>query len=182
MTARLCTFSIPLQFCNVVLDRSGRLDKTFWWNCPISYLPSRGISSSIITGSTPDGVHPLRPKPQFMDKSHLKAVRKLPSMTWLGTTALTITAALRDHQTIKEKLALIGDLQAFLRLQKAEILRRAREQALTPGGRNLPTRSPRRYQGRACSRSMNKRLNGSDLGHRPSANQRHPVGVVASSP
>jgi hypothetical protein len=59
-----------------------------------------------------------------MDESHLKAVRKLPSMTWLGTTALTITAALRDHEKIKEKLALIGDLQAFLRLQKAEILRR----------------------------------------------------------
>jgi hypothetical protein len=59
-----------------------------------------------------------------MDESRRKAVRKLPAMTWLGTTALTITAALRDHQTIQEKLALTGDLQASLRIQRAEILRR----------------------------------------------------------
>jgi hypothetical protein len=69
----------------------------------------------------------MRPKPLFMDESHLKAVRKFPAMTWFGTTALTITAALGEAPTIHEKLALIGELQAFLKLQEAEIFRRARE-------------------------------------------------------
>ncbi len=62
-----------------------------------------------------------------MAERHLKAVRKFPTMTWFGTTALTITAALGELQTIHEKLALIGELQAFLKLQEAQIFQRARD-------------------------------------------------------
>jgi len=62
-----------------------------------------------------------------MDESHPKAVRKVPAMTWFGTAALTITTALRDLQTVHEKLALIAELRALLKLQEEEIFRHARE-------------------------------------------------------
>jgi hypothetical protein len=62
-----------------------------------------------------------------MDESHLKPIRKSPAMTWFGTTALTVATALRELHTVHEKLGLIAELQAFLKLQEAEIFRRARE-------------------------------------------------------
>jgi hypothetical protein len=62
-----------------------------------------------------------------MDHNQPKAVRKLPAMTWFGTTALTVTTALGDLQTVHEKLALIAQLRALLKLQEDEIFRRARE-------------------------------------------------------